>query len=80
VVNCTISGNGGGIEGGGLTCVSSVAVRNTIFEGNTAFAITEFGFGADPIVENCLFYNNPDGAYYDDGGTPPSTLTARSTP
>ena len=75
VVNCTVSGNTAGGTGGGLVCdAPNHAIRNTLFEGNTNHAICERGITADPIVENCLFYNNPDGAYYDLGGTPASYL------
>jgi len=74
VVNCTISGNTAGTDRGGLVCATSIAIRNTLFEGNTGHAIYERYLSSDPTVENCLFYNNPDGAYYDQGGTPASYL------
>ena len=67
VINATISGNMAD-QGGGVYALSNAApvLVNTIFEDNNNYAIYE---GDDNTnigsVEACLFWNNPDGAYYD---------------
>jgi predicted outer membrane repeat protein len=68
VSNCTIVDNTATNRGGGIFFRDSTgAVVNTIFVNNDNHAIYENDARADPIVKNCLFYNNPDGAYFNEG-------------
>jgi len=41
-------------------------IRNTIFENNTKQAVFEADTLSDPLVESCLWRNNPDGDYFDE--------------
>ena len=65
--HCTVSGNTADSVIGGILCAGSAnfIIQNVIFEGNTNYALLEPYPGVNPLVENCLFYNNPDGAYLD---------------
>ncbi|MCX7045271.1 MAG: right-handed parallel beta-helix repeat-containing protein [Candidatus Sumerlaeota bacterium] len=70
--NCTISSNSVSSGGGGifLQWYSAPIITNTLFEGNTNFAIYDYDATVSPQTQYCLFYNNPNGDYLDDGGTP----------
>lgn len=70
--NCTFSGNLA-TYGGGVYCYvghyGPPEITNTIFEGNKGHAIYETNTASDIMVNYCLFHNNPDGDYYDEGTT-----------
>ena len=66
LTNCTVSRNAHTELCGGIYCdASSPVIVNTLFEGNTDYAVWEANASADPSLSNCLFYGNPDGDYYD---------------
>jgi predicted outer membrane repeat protein len=71
VMNCTMINNTARDGGAIMTFVTSTSsaplIQNTIFTGNTGKAIYEYDSSSDPIVRNCLFFNNPDGDYLDEG-------------
>lgn len=50
-----------------LRACKDPAITNSVFVDNRQQAIFEADDSADPIVRNCLFFNNPDGAYFDEG-------------
>lgn len=68
IVNCTMAGNSAPNGGGAIyvTAAPSLLIQNTIFSGNTAQAIYEGDLGSDPIIRNCLFFNNSNGDYLDE--------------
>ena len=68
VSNCTIVDNTATNRGGGI-CLhdSDGSIVNTIFVNNNKHAIYENDTNSDPTVRNCLFYNNPDGVYFNEG-------------
>jgi parallel beta-helix repeat protein len=78
IINCTISSNialvGFG-HGGGISCEEEAGtpsvptITNCIFEDNTEHAIYEVDEYSDPILSYCLFTNNPDGDFFDEGTT-----------
>ena len=45
-------------------------LRNCILSGFPRFAIYEIHPHSDPVVENCLFFDNERGDYYDENSTP----------
>jgi len=63
--NCTVSGNSSNGWGGIATSLGSYFLNNCIFENNENHAIYELIEHSDPVVSHCLFYNNPNGDYYD---------------
>jgi predicted outer membrane repeat protein len=67
--NCTFSGNLAGGYGGAIFSdfISNPNITDCIFEGCNSHAIHEEDFGGNAIVRYSLFYNNPDGDYYDSG-------------
>ncbi|MBN1900297.1 choice-of-anchor D domain-containing protein, partial [Candidatus Sumerlaeota bacterium] len=78
IINCAFSNNSaGGLlaygGGGGIFCSSNSdpLIRNTIFEGHNKYGVYAYHDDCAPILENCLFWNNPDGAY----GYYPTTTT-----
>jgi len=67
LINCTVTGNRAN-KGGGVYALSQAApvLINTIFEDNSNYAIYEADDNTNiGAVESCLFWNNPDGAYFD---------------
>jgi uncharacterized delta-60 repeat protein len=73
VTNCTITHNSSSYWGacdhvGGIYCMffGAPVFTNTTFAGNTQCAIYEGFQSGDPAVTYCLFYDNPDGDYYDE--------------
>ncbi len=68
VANCTLVDNSADDRAGGVLFHDSEGmVVNTIFANNNNHAIYENDDESDPIVKNCLFYNNPDGVYFNEG-------------
>ncbi|MFA5238080.1 MAG: right-handed parallel beta-helix repeat-containing protein [Phycisphaerae bacterium] len=67
--NCTFSGNLAGRYGGAIYSdfISEPNITDCIFEGCSNHAIHEEDLGGDAIVKYSLFYNNPNGDYYDSG-------------
>ena len=67
--NCTFSDNSAGGYGGAVFSdfTSGPDIIDSIFQNNNNHAIHEDDFGGDAIVTYSLFYNNPDGDYYDSG-------------
>jgi hypothetical protein len=65
--NCTFSGNLAGGYGGAIFSdwSSSPQITDCIFEGCNGHAIHEEDYGGNAIVRYSLFYNNPNGEYYD---------------
>jgi hypothetical protein len=52
---------------GGVFLSTPGHILNTIFSGNSSYAIYESGQGLDPVVENCLFFQNDEGVYFNEG-------------
>lgn len=69
VGNCTFSGNLAGVYGGAIFSdfTSNLNITDCIFEGCNNHAIHEEDPGGDATAGYCLFYNNPNGEYYDSG-------------
>jgi len=68
ITNCTLVANTADDRAGGILLHnSSGEVVNTILLGNTKHAIYENDDRSDPLVKNCLFYDNPDGVYFNEG-------------
>ncbi len=70
ITNCTIAGNSANNYdglGGALYSLgpSRPVITNCIFSNNEDIAIYESDLNSDANVAYCLFYNNPDGDYYD---------------
>ena len=67
--NCTFSGNLAGHYGGAIYSdfISEPDINDCIFEGSNNHAIHEEDLGGNAIVKYSLFYNNPNGDYYDSG-------------
>jgi parallel beta-helix repeat protein/predicted outer membrane repeat protein len=70
IFDCTISDNHSNDYdglGGALYCYysSKPQVRDCIISNNNGYAIYEEDLPSDPQVTFCLFYNNPDGDWYD---------------
>lgn len=68
IVNCTFVDNTCTTEnGGGLVLLrSGGAAVNSIFVNNNKGAIGAVDHVPRPSVDNCLFFNNPDGVYFND--------------
>jgi hypothetical protein len=68
VANCTLVNNSADDRAGGVLFHSSQgSILNTILVGHGNHAIYENDTNSDPTVRNCLFYNNPDGVYFNEG-------------
>jgi predicted outer membrane repeat protein len=69
IQNCTFSDNLAGGHGGAIFTdwSSSPQITNCIFEGCNNHAIHEEDYGGDALARYNLFYNNPNGDYYDSG-------------
>ena len=67
--NCTFSSDSAAGYGGAIFSdyTSEPNITDCIFEGCNNHAIHEEVFGGNAIVKYSLFYNNPDGDYYDSG-------------
>lgn len=65
--NCTFRGNRS-IEGGAIWAdtESDCLLVNSIFEDNVSGAISENSGDSDFTVTNCLFFDNPDGDFFDE--------------
>jgi predicted outer membrane repeat protein len=64
VRNCTIADNEA-VKGGGIYTSYTPVIINTILAGNNNWSIYEGGMDSDPQVTSCLFYDNPEGDYFD---------------
>jgi len=69
IQNCTFSGNSAGGYGGAIFSdwASNPQIIDSIFQNNNSHAIHEEDVGGDALVTYGLFYDNPDGDYYDSG-------------
>jgi len=67
ITNCTFRGNDAPNYCGGIHCRYDPMplITNCIFADNTAHAISRYYSTAYPAVAYCLFYNNPNGDYFD---------------
>jgi len=67
ITNSAISSNFAAQVGGGVFCHidGKPILTNTILSQNIGHAIYENAANADATVSFCLFYDNPDGDYYD---------------
>ncbi|AQT67834.1 hypothetical protein STSP2_00985 [Anaerohalosphaera lusitana] len=66
MTNCTVNYNTTANTVGGIACYDcSPSITNSIFTHNVGTAIYENHSASDPAVTYCLFYDNPDGDYYD---------------
>ncbi len=67
ISNCTFSENTAGDFGGGVFSdwSSRPTITDCIFNNCDSGAIHEEDYGGDAEARFCLFYNNPDGDYYD---------------
>ena len=63
--NCTIVDNTAANGGGVFILLSSPVFINSIFQGNTNFAIYEGGAASDPIIKTSIFFQNDSGDYRD---------------
>jgi parallel beta-helix repeat protein len=69
LTNCTINDNAANY-GGGVHCdyISETTITNTIFSNNTNYAVFEGSSShSDAKMSFCLFHDNPDGDYFDEG-------------
>ncbi|HPS00086.1 MAG TPA: right-handed parallel beta-helix repeat-containing protein, partial [Candidatus Sumerlaeota bacterium] len=71
LVHCTVADNAAtdqGAAGGALYLNGSSSPRlaNTLFQKNDKVAIYLNGVGENPVLSHCLFFNNPDGDYYEE--------------
>ncbi len=78
VINCTIGGTTVTGHGGGVFAAngSSPTLQNVIFEELALHAIYEADAASDPAINHCLFFNNPDGDYFDEATTTLAGATA----
>ena len=69
IANCTFEGNSAGSYGGGIYSdwTSSWEISDTIFENCNKKAIYKRKIIDDTLVQYSLFYDNPNGDYYDAG-------------
>ena len=66
ITNCTIVGNSAANGGGGIFVdESNTTIVNTIFAHNENYAIYEGQAGFNAAPTTCLFYDNPQGHFYD---------------
>ncbi len=67
ILNSTFNGNIADEFGGAIfiNWDADAFIRDCIISNNNRHAIHEEDFGGNAITEYCLFYNNPDGHYYD---------------
>ncbi|NIA15929.1 MAG: hypothetical protein GWP08_17845, partial [Nitrospiraceae bacterium] len=66
--NCTIVDNTTPTRGGGVFFHSTDGeVVASILVGNDKHAIFENDSDADPVVRDCVFHDNPDGVYFNEG-------------
>ena len=72
VLECTVDGNSSSDLGGAFYFYGCYhpAVTNTIISNTTGIAIYEADAYSDPATSHCLFFNNPDGHYFDHGPFP----------
>ncbi len=80
ITNCTISDNTAPLGGGAIginvdfeelnPIQSAPTMQNCVFTNNSNYAIYEASYNADPQkMINCLFFDNPDGDYWNSTGT-----------
>lgn len=67
--NATIDGNFSSVAGGAIyvSDFNKFDIINSIFTENVNYAVYEGGFMADTVLQNCLFFENPDGDFFDNG-------------
>ena len=68
IINCAVMDNDiNTTNAGGISIINecSSLITNVIFSGNGAFAIREQSSLSEPTIINCIFWDNPDGNFYD---------------
>lgn len=83
VTHSTFVDNDAWDAGGGIfmspTYLPTGSITNNIFANNAEHAIWELNSGDDPAIENNLFFNNPEGHFFDDGVTSIASATDLNT-
>ncbi len=68
ITNCNIASNQANTSsGGGIYCerLTDFTIVNTVFSGNVSHAVHNTNETDNSFVSHCLFFDNPDGDYYD---------------
>lgn len=82
IINCVIDDNEVNVDlGGGVYCESNAqpTIVNTVLARNNRHAVYEADTTSNATVTHCLFHDNPNGAYYDDGNVSYSDVNSINT-